>query len=53
MHNPNAPSPGLAPVGSVPDTPWYTDTLRTQILRFALDNDPDNVPAPPARSRAR
>lgn len=50
-NNPNAPSPGLAPVGSVPDTAWYTETLRNQILRYSLNNDPDNVPAPPCKQQ--
>ena len=30
----------------MPDTAWYTETLRDQILRYSLNNDPDNVPAP-------
>ena len=44
--NPNAPTPDLAPVGSVPNTDWYTETLRTRIRHYALADNPDNIPAP-------
>jgi virulence factor Mce-like protein len=44
--NPSAPTPDLAPVGSVPNTDWYTETLRSRIRHYALSDNPDNIPAP-------
>ncbi len=44
--NPTAPSPDLAAVGSVPNTPWYTETMRTRLRKYAFAGNPANVPAP-------
>jgi phospholipid/cholesterol/gamma-HCH transport system substrate-binding protein len=49
--NPSAPTPGLAPVGSVPNTPWYTDKLRSEILKYALSDNPENVLAPECKQQ--
>jgi virulence factor Mce-like protein len=45
-------SPGLAPVGSVPDTAWYTESIRNNLLRYAFGNNPANVAAPPCKQQA-
>ncbi len=47
-----APSPDLAPVGSVPDTAWYTEKIRTNLRKFALGDNPANVPAPGCKQQA-
>lgn len=47
-----APSPTLAPVGSVPDTAWYTELIRTRLLKYALGDNPASVPAPACKQQA-
>ena len=49
----SGPSPDLAPVGTVPDTAWYTDTIRTNLRQFALGDNPANVPAPACKQQGR
>ena len=50
-NSPTAPSPDLAPVGSVPDTAWYTDVMRERVRKYALGDNPANVPAPPCKKQ--
>lgn len=50
--NAAALSPDLAPVGTVPDTAWYTDEIRTRLRKYALGDNPGNVAAPACKQQA-
>ncbi len=51
-HCANGLAPDLAAVGTVPDTAWYTEQIRTRLRKYALGDNPANVPAPACTQQA-